>query len=107
MKSMMVAAAIGAGLTLCAGLVFGQANGPTQFPLAAPAGKDSGALEHAPPGAVNQGAYDMSKWKYGSAWNAPAGAKIWNPVKLKMMQGSMVTGGTVFAANDPELYCAM
>ena len=49
-----------------------------QFPLAAPAGKDSNARQVAPPGAVNEGPYDMSKWKYGSAFNAPAGAKIWN-----------------------------
>jgi hypothetical protein len=28
--------------------------GKTQFPLAAPAGKDSGAITKAPPGAVNQ-----------------------------------------------------
>jgi 4-hydroxy-2-oxoheptanedioate aldolase len=107
MKSILVASAICAGLALCAGLVFGQANGPTQFPLAAPAGKDSGALQHAPPGAVNQGPYDMTKWKYGTAFNAPAGAKIWNPVKIKMMQGATVTGGTVFSATDPEIYCAM
>ena len=37
----------------------------------------------------------------------PAGSKIWNPVKIKMMQGGKVTGGTVFAATDPEIYCAM
>ena len=32
--------------------------GASQFPLAAPAGKDSGALQTAPPGAVNQGPFD-------------------------------------------------
>src|SRR5437762_10378830 len=31
--------------------------GATQFPLAAPAGKDSNALMVAPPGATNQGAF--------------------------------------------------
>ena len=55
------------------------------FPLAAPAGVDSKAREIAPPGAVNQGPYNMNTWKYGSAFNPPAGTKIWNPVKIKMM----------------------
>jgi 2-keto-3-deoxy-L-rhamnonate aldolase RhmA len=79
----------------------------SQFPLAAPAGVDSKAREIAPPGAVNQGPYDMNKWKYGPAFNPPAGAKIWNPVKIKMMQGGKVTGGTVRGAADPTTYCAM
>ena len=112
MKFMLVAAALCA-VTLSADAVFGQAtedangSGGGKFPLAAPAGKDSGALAHALPGAVNQGPYDMTKWKYGTAFDPPAGAKIWNPVKLKMMQGGKVTGGTVFYATDPEVYCAM
>src|SRR5438128_2488948 len=72
------------------------APGTTQFPLAAPAGKDSNARMVAPVGAVNQGTYDMDNWKYGTAFNPPAGSKIWNPVKLKMMQGGKVTGGTLF-----------
>src|SRR5437016_2042677 len=78
-----------------------------KFPLAAPAGKDSNARQVAPPGAVNQGPYDMSKWKYGSAFNAPAGSKIWNPAKLKLMQGGKLVGGTVSAVSDPSTYCAM
>src|SRR4051794_15442167 len=57
------------------------APGTQQFPLAAPAGKDSNARMVAPPGAVNQGAFDPTSWKYGSAFNPPAGSKIWNPVK--------------------------
>jgi 2-keto-3-deoxy-L-rhamnonate aldolase RhmA len=83
------------------------AAGTTQFPLAAPAGKDSGAINTAPAGAVNQGPFNPASWKYGSNWNPPAGAKIWNPVKLKMMQGGKVTGGTVFNTTDPAVYCAM
>src|SRR5882762_228066 len=83
------------------------APGTTQFPLAAPAGKDSNARNVPPPGAVNQGPFDASAWKYGKAWDAPAGSKIWNPVKLKMMQGGKVTGGTLFASTDPTVYCAM
>ncbi len=38
---------------------------------------------------------------------APAGSKIWNPAKLKLMQGGKVTGGTLFSATDPTTYCAM
>jgi hypothetical protein len=76
------------------------------FPLAAKAGQDSNAKNVAPPGATNQGPFDMEKWKYGTAWNPPAGAKIWNPVKLKMMAGQKVTGGTLFASSDPSTYCA-
>src|SRR6266480_5386954 len=71
------------------------APGTTQFPLAAPAGKDSNARTTAPAGAVNQGPFDPSTWKYGNAFDAPPGAKIWNPAKLKMMQGGKVTGGTL------------
>ncbi len=81
--------------------------GATQFPLAAPAGKDSNSRMVAPPGALNQGPFDPTKWKYGDAFNAPAGAKVWNPVRLKMMQGGKVTGGTLFSATDPATYCAM
>jgi 2-keto-3-deoxy-L-rhamnonate aldolase RhmA len=81
--------------------------GATQFPLAAAAGKDSGARTTAPAGAVNQGPFDPVSWKYGTAFNAPAGAKIWNPARLKLNQGGKVTGGTVFSATDPATYCAM
>jgi 2-keto-3-deoxy-L-rhamnonate aldolase RhmA len=81
--------------------------GKTQFPLAAPAGQDSGAMKTALPNAANVGAFNADAWKYGPAFSAPANAKIWNPVKAKMMQGSKVTGGTVFSATDPETYCAM
>ena len=81
--------------------------GTLTFPLAAPAGKDSNAKMVAPAGAVNQGAFDPAAWKYGSAFNPPPGSKIWNPVKLKMMQGGKTTGGTLFSATDPATYCAM
>ena len=83
------------------------AAGTMKFPLAAPAGVDSKAMEKSFPGAVNEGRFDDKKWKYGTSLNAPPGSKIWNPVKLKMMQGGKVTGGTVFAATDPSTYCAM
>src|SRR5690348_17038580 len=76
------------------------------FPLAAKAGQDSNAKNVAPAGAVNQGSFDKTKWKYGTAWNAPDGSKIWNPVKLKMLAGQKVTGGTLFASSDASTYCA-
>ena len=76
--------------------------GKTQFPLAAPAGKDSGAITKAPPGAVNQGMLDLSKWKYGPDFSPPPNSKIWNPVMIKMMKGEKVTGGTVFSSDSPE-----
>ena len=83
------------------------AAGTSQFPLAAPAGTDSNAQTVAPPGAVNQGPFDPATWKYGPAFNPPPGAAIWNPVRLKLMQGGKVTGGTLFSATDPATYCAM
>jgi 2-keto-3-deoxy-L-rhamnonate aldolase RhmA len=81
--------------------------GKTQFPLAAPTGKDTGAITKALPGGVNQGMIDPAKWKYGPAYDTAPNAKIWNPVKLKLMRGEKVTGGTLFAATDPSTYCAM
>src|SRR5438477_1743079 len=83
--------------------------GPNQFPLAAPAGADSNAKQVAPPGAVNQGPYDMNTWRYGnaSAFTAPAGTKLWNPAKIKLMQGGKIVGGTVWGVADPTTYCAM
>src|SRR5262245_42756393 len=80
-----------------------------QFPLAAPAGRDSNARNVAPPGAVNQGPYDMNTWRYGNApaFTAPPGTKIWNPAKLKLMQGGKIVGGTVWGVADPTTYCAM
>ncbi len=83
------------------------AAGTVTFPLAAPAGVDSNARRVAPPGSVNQGPFDPATWKYGSAFDPPAGTKVWNPVKLKMLQGGKVTAGTVFSATDPATYCAM
>ena len=83
------------------------AAGTLKFQLTAPAGVDSKAMERSLPGAVNTGRFNDKTWKYGTAFNPPPGAKIWNPVKLKMMQGGKVTGGTMFAGTDPSTYCAM
>jgi len=81
--------------------------GAATFPLAAPAGKDSGAKNTPPPGSVNQGPFDPATWKFGPAFTPPPGTKVWNPVRMKMTQGAKVTGGTVFSATDPATYCAM
>jgi 2-keto-3-deoxy-L-rhamnonate aldolase RhmA len=80
--------------------------GKLKFPLAAPAGVDSGAMKVAPPGATNTAKIDPATWKYGPNYDT-AESKIWNPVKLKMMQGGKVTGGTLFASADSSTYCAM
>src|SRR5277367_6553564 len=92
MKSILRIAALCAVLPFATGAALAQGTEDSvasggKFPLAAKAGVDSGALAKAPAGAANQGAYDMTKWKYGPAYNPPAGSKIWNPVKIKMMQG--------------------
>jgi len=85
-----------------------QSQSQSQFPLAAPAGVDSKARQTAPPGAVNQGAFDPATWKYGNAFAPPPDAKIWNPAKLKLMQqAGKLVGGTVSSGIDPSTYCAM
>jgi 2-keto-3-deoxy-L-rhamnonate aldolase RhmA len=121
MKGRSVASA--AALLLAAGFAYAQApapqaqgagaqpaysvaSPPITSPLAAPAGKDSGAIRNGLPNGVNQGAFDPAKWKYGPAYNPPAGSKIWNPVKAKMLAGQKVTGGTLFNATDPSVYCS-
>ena len=81
--------------------------GKLQFPLAAPAGKDSNAIQTAPAGAVNQGPLDPATWKYGPAYDTTADSGIWNPIMIKMMKGEKVTGGTVFSTDTPATYCAM
>ncbi len=115
----MFAGALGVGLMLALGAVINAAGGQAaqttedtgagaqKFPLAAPAGVDSNAINQAPAGAVNQGPLDPSTWKYGHAFDAPPNAKIWNPVMIKMMKGEKVVGGTFFYLDDPEAYCAM
>jgi 2-keto-3-deoxy-L-rhamnonate aldolase RhmA len=63
-------------------------------------------MKVAPPGATNTAKIDPATWKYGPNYDT-AESKIWNPVKLKMMQGGKVTGGTLFASADSSTYCAM
>src|SRR4051812_11525858 len=94
-------------LFICCAVLANAAIAQEKFPLAAPAGSDSNARQVAPAGAVNQGAFSDSNWKYGNAFNTPAGAKIWNPAKLKLMQGGKLVGGTVRGVVAPSTYCAM
>jgi 2-keto-3-deoxy-L-rhamnonate aldolase RhmA len=109
----LLSAALVTGLAIGATTVFGQATEDAvasggQFPLAAKAGVDSGAINSAPAGALNTGRFDDKSWKYGTAFDPPAGgSKIWNPALAKLKAGGKVTGGTVFYATDPEVYCAM
>ncbi|MEO8467244.1 MAG: aldolase/citrate lyase family protein [Gammaproteobacteria bacterium] len=122
MHSNTIANAVGTIIVFAAGIACAQApaqppaagaqpayavaSPPITSPLSAPAGKDSGAIRTALPNGVNQGAFDPAKWKYGPAYNAPAGAKIWNPVKAKLMAGQKVTGGTLFNVTDASVYCS-
>ncbi len=80
--------------------------GKQRFPLAAPAGKNSDAMNTPLPGGVNLGKIDPGTWQYGPASKPPANAKLWNPVKVKLMAGEKVTGGTFFNGSDPATYCA-
>jgi 2-keto-3-deoxy-L-rhamnonate aldolase RhmA len=107
-------AAVGLGtFYLSTGAAFSQANEDdvaarqAKYPLAAKPGEDSHAIDKAPAGALNQGKFDDKTWKFGKAYDAPEGSKLWNPVKIKMLAGGKVTGGTLFSATDPEVYCAM
>src|SRR6201999_362004 len=101
------------GLYLGSGKAFSQANEDdvaarqNKYPLAAKAGEDSHAFDKAPAGATNQGKFDDQTWKFGTAYDPPPGSKLWNPVKIKMLAGGKVSGGTLFSATDPETYCAM
>ena len=95
--SAALVAAVGFGTYgLEVGAAFGQANednvasAQSKYPLAAKAGEDSHAMTRRPPGAVNQGPFDMTNGNIGHAWDAPPGSKIWNPVKIKMLQGGKV-----------------
>jgi 2-keto-3-deoxy-L-rhamnonate aldolase RhmA len=106
MRNLIGMAMTCAVLGLAGGLA-GAQQAKEAYPLAAPAGKDSNARQVAPPGAVNQGPFDNRNWKYGNAFPVPPGAKIWNPAKLKLMQGGKLVGGTVRAAVAPNVYCAM
>jgi 2-keto-3-deoxy-L-rhamnonate aldolase RhmA len=95
---------VSAALSAITGAANAQQNA---FPMAAPAGKDSNARQNAPAGAVNQGGFNESSWKYGTAFDTPAGGKVWNPAKIKLMQGGKLVGGTVSNVKDPSTYCAM
>ena len=66
--------------------------GKLTFPLPLRPARTAVAIKTALPGAVNVGPFDMNAWKYGPNFNPPAGSKIWNPVKLKMIVGRQGDG---------------
>ncbi len=113
MKLRPLSALLTAALLMCSGVSLAQTEDNVAgaagqaFPLAAKAGEDTGAINKALPGAVNQGPLDPANWKYGPQFRPPANSKIWNPVMAKMKAGQKVTGGTLFSATDPQVYCAM
>src|SRR6195952_5881873 len=110
MKRLLFSAALVAAVSFATVAAFSQANEDdvaarqAKYPLAAKAGEDSHAIDKAPAGALNQGKFDDKTWKFGHAYDAPAGSKLWNPVKIKLLAGQKVTGGTRFAFTDPEIY---
>jgi hypothetical protein len=69
---MLLSASVGVALGVAAFAVRAQ-NPPSQpqFPLAAPAGRDSNARTVAPPGAVNQRPFDPTTWKGRGAFDPP------------------------------------
>lgn len=122
MKLRFLAAALCVAVPVAAGVALAQSGGSGQvqgigtagdgvaapsagFPLAAPAGRDSGALSSAPAGATNTGRFNAATWKYGPRYNLTGGVQIWSPVKRKMMNKEKVYSATVSGAATPEQYC--
>jgi len=109
MKTKILLAALSAALLASTGAALAQGDGvgdPGSFPLAAKAGVDSHADKVAPAGAVNTGPYDYKKWKFGHNTDYPEGTPLWNPVKVKMMEGGKVTSITIDGNDSPAHYCA-
>ena len=114
MRPRILLAALGAALLASTSAAFAQdtsqddsnAKAASKWPLAAKAGVDSHARTTAPPGAVNKGPYNDKSWIRGHVFDPPAGGSpIWNPVKVKMMQGGKITGVTVPADSNANVYC--
>jgi 2-keto-3-deoxy-L-rhamnonate aldolase RhmA len=118
MKLRYVAAAMTVAVPLVAGIALAQnaqvpgigvagdgVAAPDSFPLAAPAGRDSGAFAKAPAGAVNTGRFDPKTWKYGPSADVPPGTPLWSPVKIKMNAKQKVYSATVSGAATPDQYC--
>src|SRR5665213_915157 len=113
MKSKLLAAATCAVLSFAASAAYAQGaagdgvTNPGSFPLAAPAGKDSGARSKALPGAVNQGPYNVKTWKFGHRTDPIAGSQLWNPAKIKMVSGGKLYSATLDPQRQtPDQYCA-
>ena len=74
MKWNLFSATLCAAMTLGTAAALSQANEDSvataqkKYPLAGPAGVDNNAIDVAPHGAVSQGRFDDTKWKYGHAW---------------------------------------
>ena len=113
MKSRTLLAALGAALLASTCVAFAQDTSQDdsnakagKWPLAAKAGMDSHAFTTPPPGATNKGVFNDKTWVRGHNTDAPAGGSpIWNPVKLKMMQGGKITSVTVPADSNANVYC--
>jgi 2-keto-3-deoxy-L-rhamnonate aldolase RhmA len=113
MTSKVFLAALGAALLASTCAAFAQdmsqndsnASAQSKWPLAAKAGVDSHALTTPLPGEINKGAYSDKTWIRGHRQDAPAGAQLWNPVKVKMMQGGKITSVTVPADSNANVYC--
>ena len=113
MKSRTLLAALGAALLASTCVAFAQDTSQDdsnakagKWPLAAKAGVDSHAFTTPPPGATNKGVFNDKTWVRGHNTDAPAGGSpIWNPVKLKMMQGGKITSVTVPADSNANVYC--
>jgi 2-keto-3-deoxy-L-rhamnonate aldolase RhmA len=111
MQSKILLAALGAALLAGTSGAFAQAYVPPgvdpaqKWPLAAKAGVDSHAEAAAPAGAVNKGAFNDKTWVRSKIADAPPDHPIWNPAKLKMMQGGMLTSVTIPADSNPQTYC--
>jgi 2-keto-3-deoxy-L-rhamnonate aldolase RhmA len=115
MKLGTFSAALGAALLVTTCAAFAQAMDATQndsnsvngkwSPFAAKAGVDSHADTVPLPGAVNTGPFNYKTWKYGPNTSCSGPCPIWNPVKLKMMRGEIVTSVTVPSDSSPQVYC--
>ena len=109
MKFRIFSAALCAGLTVLAASALAQnaddatVTASKSYPLAVKQDIDSHADKIAPPGAVNQGPYNMKTWKYGHVFDAAPGTPLWNPVKVKMSQGGKITSASIPGNADPAV----
>ena len=77
-----------------------------KWPLAAKAGVDSHAFDKGLPPAASIRGLSITRNGYPAITTILPRAPLWNPVKVKMMEGGMVTSVTVAAMRAPANYCA-